>query len=135
MPKKPEARINLRLKKALDLFPQLCAHRVESKTSVGEPDWQIHLDGGKVAFVETKFMYNLSNPLKNWKPTQRNWAEQHLRRGFVVYLLLGDENSTLLLNAADHIKTDKIVHILGRWKTKIDPDHLYAILTENQNAI
>lgn len=130
MPKKPEQRINLRLKKALDPFPQLCAHRIENKTAVGEPDWQIHLDGGYVVYVETKFKYSSNDPLKDWKPAQRNWAEQHIRRGFPVFLLLGDEHSTMLLDAADHLKTDKIVRILAHWKTKIDSDQIYSIFTE-----
>lgn len=129
MRKKPEAIINSRLTAALKQMPGVYGERVELKTGkAGRPDWDIFIGHGRVVFVEAKWLYNQTQPLKEWTQKQRDFARDRILQGHLVLLLVGDEKNTYLLDAAVHIDTNLIIEWLYHSKGAIDQLQLMRIL-------
>lgn len=129
MRKKPEAVVNARLVAALKLLPNVYGERVELKTGkAGRPDWDLFIGKGRVVFVESKWLYSQTQPLKEWTQKQRDFARARIKQGHLVLLLVGDAKNTYLLDAAVHIDTNLIIEWLYHSKSSIDHQHLNMIL-------
>tara|TARA_R110000772_G_scaffold268452_1_gene395576 strand:+ start:20924 stop:21331 length:408 start_codon:yes stop_codon:yes gene_type:complete len=132
MAMKPEAKINARLKLATDtlIHSGVQAHRIEVRTGLGWPDWMLFQDEpNSCVMIESKWVYSWEQPLARWEPHQRSFARRKLAIGVPFYLLIGDEEKTLLLPAEPHLDSRNVDHIVKAWGTTIDPIGLQSVLT------
>jgi hypothetical protein len=125
---KPEAKINKRLSDALKMLSGVEGERIENMIGSGRPDWNLYIEGGKTVFVESKFMYDKVNQLKEWTAIQRRWARDRIRQGFKVFVLIGNEETTYLIDAAIHLKHQCIKGHDGKWGKSINPKDLAKLL-------